>query len=138
MLTLRPLNKKDIPLVARWLYGKHAASWVESPEDWLADLHDKDTAFTHIIAEVDGNPMACCRTHSYSDNGYNMDYLIGALEYIPPGFDRVMLDRMLSMLKSQGAKSVSITPEENDKAACAFLESCYFQWDGGFYTYFLR
>ena len=67
-----------------------------------------------------------------------MDYLIGKLRYVPMGFDRVMIDRMLTLLKEQGANAVMVTPAEGDKAASQLLESCYFQWDGGFYTYFLR
>jgi len=156
MLTLRPFNKKDLPLLARWLYGEHAASRIESPEDWLAELHDRDSAFTHIVAEVDGKPMGCCRYREapscYTEQEwaeimqklprcappgkeFDMDYLIGELEYIPPGYGRVMLDRMVDLLYRQGATHVVVTPEEGDKAAKQFLESCYFLWEGGFYTH---
>jgi len=140
MLTLRPFGKKDLPLVAQWLYGEHAASWIDSPEDWFAELHDKDSAFTHIMAEVDGKPMGYCR-YGPCGNGFIMGYLIGELEYIPPGYGRVMLDRMLALLRAQGATAVMVDPDDGKaiNTDCReLLESCYFLWDGGFYTYFLN
>jgi len=136
MLTLRPLNKKDIFLIARWLYEEHVASWIDSPEDWLAEIQDSDSLFTHAIVEVNGSAMAYCRFRKCGYTEYDVGYLIGALEYIPKGFDRVMLNRMLALLKAQGATSVSITPEKDDRAARQLLESCCFLWDGGFYSYF--
>jgi len=141
MLTLRPLKKKDIPLIARWLYGEHAASRIENPEDWLAEIHDKDSTFIHIIAEVDDKPMGYCRYCPYGGTGFDMDYLIGELEYIPRGFGRLMLDRALALLKAQGATAVTVDPDDGktiNPGCRELLESCFFLWDGGFYTYFLR
>jgi len=82
--------------------------------------------------------MGYCRYHPCGGTEYDMDYLIGELEYIPKGLDRVMIDRMLTLLKAQGATAIMVTPEKDDEAARQLLESCYFLWDGGFYTRFMR
>jgi len=151
MLTLRPLNKKDISLVARWLYDKHASSWIESAEDWLAEIHDEDSVFTHIIAAVDDESIGYCRYRACGGfyngeqwvetspdfNEFDLDYLIGELEYVPKGFDRVMLDRMEDLLKEQGATCIKVTPAEGDEACCQLLESLCYCEEPGFYSRFL-
>jgi ribosomal protein S18 acetylase RimI-like enzyme len=147
-ITLRPFCDKDIPLMERWLYADHVKPWYEHPLDWLKELRERDGEFsfiTHLIAEIDGEPIGFCQYYNcyhsreYEDWGmeipamgeiYSIDYMIGKAEYLRKGHAGSMIVLLLDTLREIGAKAVIVLPDIKNTASNKTLEATGFCWDG--------
>lgn len=155
-LTLRLFYENDMALMERRLYADHVAPWYEQPLDWIRELRKRYGEFrfvTHMIAEVDGNPIGFCQYYDCyhsrepEDWGieiprpgeiYSIDYLIGEKEYLCRGFGKIMISQMLGKLWELGAEKVIVLPDKENSASNCTLEAVGFHWDGERYVIYRR
>ena len=150
-ITLRPLYDNDVSLMEHWLYAEHIAPWYEHPEDWLNEIRNRHGEFsflTHLIAEMDGNPIGFCQYYDCFDARgledwglpipsageiYSIDYLIGEPDYLRRGFGKEIIRRLLEIVRGLGGKKVIARPEEDNEASRRSLMGNGFTWSGNYY-----
>lgn len=146
-LILRPFYDNDIALFGQWLEASHVKPWYEHPEHWLHELNNRQGEFsfiTHLIAEVEGNPIGFCQYYDMfhgqehedwlkvDEPGvmYSIDYLIGEPEYLHKGLGQKMISKMLDMLRNKGIKTVVVKPDGDNGKSIRALEVNRFVWNG--------
>lgn len=155
-LILRPFFENDMALMRRWLYAEHVKPWYEQPEDWLKELQERHETFsfvTHMIAEINGIPIGFCQYydcfHSMeleiwdmdfpaAGEVFSIDYLIGEPVSLRQGYAKAIVSQLLEKLRTQGAKTVIVLPDQENTASNRTLQACGFQWDGQRYVLHLR
>jgi len=155
-LNLRPFFDNDVPLMARWLYLPHIAPWYEHPEDWLNEIRNRHGEFsflTHLIAEINGQPIGFCQYYDCYDareledwgipilapkEVYSIDYLIGEQEYLRRGFGKEMIRQMLEIIRSMGAKKVIVQPDKDNASSNKSLLANGFVWNKNLYMFDLE
>jgi RimJ/RimL family protein N-acetyltransferase len=136
----------------RWLYSEHVAPWYERPQDWLGEINNRHSEFsfiTHMIAEIDGNPIGFCQyydcyySREYENWGidiaapgeiYSIDYLIGEPEYLRRGFGKTIICSLLEILKNLGAETIIVSTDENNEASNRSLLTNGFMKSEGYYS----
>jgi predicted N-acetyltransferase YhbS len=134
-LLLRQVFDNDVPLIENWLRSDHVSKWFEHPDDWIHEINNRHGEFsfiTHMIAEIDGDPIGFCQYYDcyyskpYEDwnmpiphpgEVFSLDYLIGEPGYLRRGFGKKIISIILDILRDAGAKEVVVKADENNHAS---------------------
>lgn len=156
MLELTPLTDADVNLLKRWLFAPHVAKWYAQPQDWLDEVAKRNDEYRwlhHFIARCDGRPIGFCQYYAYRDGGetwhgrmdtagvYSIDYMIGEADCIGKGLGKAVVQALIERIRlHEDAVRIIVQPEPENRASCATLAACGFDFDehAGFYTYTIR
>jgi len=154
-LTLRPLGRDDLPLLASWLSRPHVAKWwrdasdlasVEAAYGPLIDGADPTEAF---VALHDGRPIGYAQRYRLEDNeewqqaiflavgvtnAAGIDYLIGEESVTGQGLGRQLIADFVedSWRRYPDIASVAVAVQQENHASWRALEGAGFvrQWEG--------
>lgn len=144
-LVLRAFRDADRSLLQTWLHAAHVAKWYAHPEDWLAEVDQRDGAFAflhHMIAEYGGVPIGFCQYYEYCKGGetwhgdidtagaYSIDYLIGEPAYLGKKLGTRLVAALIDAVRRHAdARLLLVQPEPQNRASCGALLSAGFLFD---------
>ncbi|ODT07578.1 MAG: GNAT family N-acetyltransferase [Mesorhizobium sp. SCN 65-20] len=138
--SFRPLEKKDMPLLARWLAAPHVAQWWGDKETELKGIEEDidSIAVEPFIIELDGKPIGYIQSYDpYLDDGENpfedqptgtlgIDQFIGEPDLIGKGHGTRLIGEFVEMLFEEGAPRVIIDPDTANTVAIRVYEKVGF------------
>lgn len=133
--SFRPLERKDMPLLARWLAAPHVAEWWGDAQKELAEIeaHIDSISVEPFIIELDGRAIGYIQSydphleddHPYADQPFGtmgMDLSIGEPELVGVGHGSRLIAEFVDMLFDEGALRVIIDPDPSNKRAIRAYE----------------
>ncbi|GAA2855399.1 aminoglycoside 6'-N-acetyltransferase [Aminobacter niigataensis] len=135
----RPVEKKDLPLLARWLAAPHVAEWWGDAAEELASIeeHIDSISVEPLIVELDGKPIGYLQSydphleddHPYQDQPFGtlgVDLTIGVPELVGKGHGSAILRQFVEELFEEGVPRVIIDPDPSNKRAIRAYEKAGF------------
>ncbi|MDR2903523.1 MAG: GNAT family N-acetyltransferase [Clostridiales bacterium] len=146
---LRLFYDNDVALLEHWLFAGHVSKWYAEPEDWLAEVRGRRGEFSfikHFIAEYNARPIGFCQYYDCFDakkydidwhidipepgKVFSIDYLIGDPADLRRGHAKKIVLQLLEKIKTHGAETVIVLPDNENAASNSLLAACGFTWDG--------
>lgn len=137
--SFRPVTRKDLPMLARWLAQPHVAEWWDDPETELASIeeHIDSISVEPFIIEIDGKPIGYIQSydphleedHPYQDQPFGtlgVDLTIGEASYLGLGHGSRLLAEFVEQLFEEGAPRVIIDPDPKNARAIRAYEKAGF------------
>ncbi|MEO9336140.1 GNAT family N-acetyltransferase [Mesorhizobium sp. SB112] len=137
--SFRPVTRKDLPMLARWLAQPHVAEWWDDPETELASIeeHIDSISVEPFIIEIDGKPVGYIQSydphleddHPYQDQPFGtlgVDLTIGEADYLGLGHGSRLLEEFVEQLFEEGAPRVIIDPDPKNARAIRAYEKAGF------------
>ena len=115
MISLRPTNKDDFPIIEVWLNKEYIKKWYGEPEEWLSEIRNDSGEFSwlnHYIVMYEDTPVGFCQYYDCSltpegfewDNEpqgtFAIDYLIGEENLLKKGLGSVIVQRLCQLISS--------------------------------------
>ena len=139
--SFRPLEKKDMPLLARWLAAPHVAQWWGDKETELKGIEEAidSIAVEPFIIELDGKPIGYIQSYDpYLEDGENpfedqptgtlgIDQFIGEPDLIGKGHGTRLIGEFVEMLFEEGAPRVIMDPDTANAVAIRVYEKIGFR-----------
>lgn len=136
----RPITKKDLPLLAKWLAAPHVAKWWgDNPVEKLDSIktHMDSVSVEPLIIELDGKPIGYIQSydphmeddHPYQDQPMGtlgIDPFIGDPALIGKGHGPRLIEAFALMLFEEGAPRVIIDPDPANVSAIRAFEKAGF------------
>lgn len=135
----RPLTKKDLPLVRKWLETPHVGEWWGDLGEGLAEIRENidSDSVEPLIVELDGRPIAYLQSydphleddHPYADQPFGtlgLDLSIGIAELVGIGHGSAMLAQFAAELFDEGAPRLIIDPHPDNLRAIRACEKAGF------------
>ena len=145
LLSMKPLQDANIPMMEAWLKKEHVKKWYENPEDWLLEIRERLGEFSfikHFIVYFGEQPIGFCQYYPCCEAGedwygdlplegtYSIDYLIGEEEYIGKGLGKATIKlltaEVFSITRSQ---RIIVQPDAENTASCQSLLANGFEFD---------
>ncbi len=137
--SFRPLEMKDMPLLARWLAAPHVAQWWGDVAQELASIeeHIDSISVEPLIVELDGKPIGYLQSydphleddHPYQDQPFGtlgLDLTIGVPGLVGRGHGSAILRQFVDELFEEGVPRVIIDPDPSNKRAIRAYEKAGF------------
>ncbi len=135
----RPVTRRDLALIGKWLGEPHVAKWWGPRDEELADIekHIDSISVEPFIAEWNGKPLAYMQTydphledgHPYQDQPLGtlgIDISIGDPALTGKGHGSRMIAAFVEMLFEEGAPRIIIDPDPANLAAIRAYEKAGF------------
>lgn len=135
----RPVTRKDLPLLRRWLALPHIAEWWGPVDEEIAGIEEamESIETEPLIVELDGKPIAYLQTydphleddHPYADQPFGtlgLDISIGPTELLGQGHGSAILAQFAEELFDEGAPRLLIDPDVANKRAIRAYEKAGF------------
>jgi aminoglycoside 6'-N-acetyltransferase len=127
----RPVTRRDLPLISRWLATPHVSRWWGDPGQELAEIEehiDGSSLVAPFIILMDGMPVGYIQSydiHGEDDHPYRdqpagtigIDLSIGNPEHVGRGLGPRIIDAFVRRIFSDGAPRVVIDPDPDNIAA---------------------
>jgi len=140
----RPVERRDLPLLRRWLEAPHAREWWG--DDVAASLAEIEEAIDSIsteplIVELGGRAIAYLQSydphleddHPYGDQPFGtlgLDITIGPPELLGQGHGSAIIRQFAEELFSEGAPRLVIDPDpDNLRAIRAYAKAGFREFD---------
>ncbi|MCO6048892.1 acetyltransferase [Mesorhizobium sp. RP14(2022)] len=137
---IRPLERSDLSLLARWLEQPHWKAWWGEPADELAQIEDHidSVSVEPLILELDGKPVGYAQVydphleddHPYADQPYGtlgIDLSVGEESLTGTGHGSAFLRQLTEELFDEGAPRVVIDPHPDNLRAISAYAKAGFQ-----------
>lgn len=139
MLTLRPVEDRDIQQLELWLNKEHILKWYNDADEWLNEIKERNGSFSflnHFIVLKEGNPIGfgqyydcydakeCWYSVKQSNETFSMDYFIGEEACLQKGYGKGII-RLLKneIYKLNPNAGIIVQPESENIASCKALLS---------------
>lgn len=137
----RPVERRDLPLLRRWLEAPHVRQWWgEDVDASLAEIAEAiDSIATEpLIVELAGKPIAYLQSydphledgHPYQDQPFGtlgLDITIGVPEFLGKGHGPAIIRQFAEELFSEGAPRLVIDPDPSNLRAIRAYEKAGFR-----------
>lgn len=135
----RPVTRKDLALIGKWLTEPHVAKWWGPKDEELEDIeaHIDSISVEPFIVEWNGEPIAYVQSydphleddHPYQDQPHGtlgIDISIGDPALTGKGHGSRMIAEFVEMLFEEGAPRIIIDPDPTNLAAIRAYEKAGF------------
>lgn len=115
MLSLRPVNKQDLPTIEVWLNKDYIKKWYGEPEEWLSEIRNDSGDFdwlNHYMVLYKDMPIGFCQYYdcSKTPEGFEwdsepqgtfcIDYLIGEELFLKKGLGSVIIQQLCDLIRT--------------------------------------
>lgn len=144
MITLKPIQKEDIPLFEKWLdkayiYKRLCPGGEAQRAAWLDEVTNRDGEYnflTHFIVCHNDRKIGYClyadcfflkdlkeEEHDFEDmygdvaeenHTYEIGYLIGEEEFLNKGISKIVIQQLEEKIVALGGREISADPSEDN------------------------
>jgi RimJ/RimL family protein N-acetyltransferase len=154
IITFKPLQKEDLPLLLQWFKEPHVAQWWPVPqkeEDFFAHflkrIRTKETL--PFLVFLNNKPIGYVQYYKLDqrhrswlpplpEETVGTDQFIGEIAYVGKGYGTLMLKQFIQFLSQQNPsiKIIIVDPDPKNKAAIRCYEKVGFEVMGEFLNNF--
>lgn len=141
--SFRPLERRDLPMVKKWLAAPHWQEWWDPADEEIKHIeaHMDSISVEPFIIEMDGKPIGYLQSydphmeddHPYQDQPFGtlgIDLSLGDIELIHKGHGARALDAFAEMMFQEGVPRLIIDPDPSNAAAIrAYEKAGFVQFD---------
>lgn len=146
-LHLRNLTNADIDLLTIWLNKPHVKKWFHNPENWLKEVHARQTTYSwiqHFIVMDCETPIGFCQYYdcynakdledwfhvTKKNDTYSIDYLIGDEKHLGKGFGKDIVKLLTEKIaEKETARRIIVQPEKENQPSNHVLLANGFLFD---------
>ena len=135
MVSFRPLEESDFPLLLDWLQRPHVKEWWDDGDDTLAKVsqhysRDPDTTFRFVIQSDDSHTIGYIQYYLESGDVVGIDLFISELALLNRGLGTEVTTTFVNMIKEQlNPMKIVIDPEPENHRAIRCYEKAGFVLD---------